>query len=103
MSWCSARGRHRPFTGDGERFLELLTLAGAREGTDHKSGVYHLEAFPDLEIRVGGRLQNGRVKQLQSVAPPTIGTDGDPREWDGIDTVAELPEAAYATLEAIAE
>jgi hypothetical protein len=48
------------------------------------------------------------VKQFQSVAPPcaTIGEDGTlgpPRRWNQIDTIAELPEAAYAALEAVAE
>ena len=41
--------------------------------------------------------------QFQSNVPPTPGTDGKPRKWNGIDTIAELPEAAYAMLDGIAE
>src|SRR5208337_4655990 len=59
-----------------------------------RKSIIKLPDLPDLEIRVGG---NG--KQLQSNCPPTIGTDGKPRRWNGCDTIAELPEAALAFLE----
>jgi hypothetical protein len=83
--------------------LKLLAAAGAKEGSGTKVGVWHLEALPDLEFRVGGVKANGEVKQVQSVVPPTLGTDGQPRQWNAVGTIAELPDSAYATLEAIAE
>jgi hypothetical protein len=101
--WSSTRGGHRLATADGKRLLELLAAAGAKEGTGHNSGVWHLKEFPGLEIRVGGFWEDGVVKQCQSVCPPTVGDDGKPRQWNGVQSVAELPEAAYAALEAIAE
>ena len=73
----SRRGDHT-FLGDKqetvEKFLELLTAAGAEEGTGEKAGVYHLREFPDLEIRVGGHKKGGAVKQVQTVLPPTTQT-----------------------------
>ncbi len=82
LSWSSTRGWHHVFAADGERLLNLLTGAGAKEGTGIKSGVWHLDALPDLEIRVGGYKNDGSVKQVQSVCPPTPGTDGEPRRWN---------------------
>jgi hypothetical protein len=81
LAWYATRGEHRVFTADGERLLRLLTAAGAKEGTGIKVGVWHLGALPDLEIRVGGYHADGSVKQVQSVVPPTPGTDGAPRRW----------------------
>ena len=81
MSWSSVRGWHRVFRCDGERLLGSLARAGAQEGTGIKSGVWHLDILPDLEIRVGGYKDDGTVKQVQSVVPPTPGTDGTPRRW----------------------
>ena len=57
--------------------------------------IIKLPELPGLEIRIGG---NG--KQLQSNCPPTIGTDGKPREWNGNDIVADLPEAVFSFLDA---
>lgn len=104
MSWSSKRSPHRVFKGDGDRLLEMLVKAGAKEGTGIKAGVHHLEALPDLEFRVGGVKPDGAVKQVQSVCPPTPGDDGQPREWiNGPDALADLPEAAYAVLGELAE
>ena len=81
-AWSSARGEHRLFVVDnGEELLRKLAEAGAREGGGVQSGVYHLPELPDLEIRVGGFKADGSVKQVQSVAPPTPGTDGKRRAW----------------------
>ncbi len=103
LGWSSNRGPHRLFSVDGARLRNGLAAAGAREGKGHDSGVYHLDALPDLEIRVGGYKPDGTtVKQIQSVCPPTPGTDGTPREWNGCWTVSELSEAAYAFVERIA-
>ncbi len=82
LSWSSIRGSHHVFTADGERLLKLLPASGAKEGTGIKSGVWHLEALPDLEIRVGGYKCDGSVKQVESVVPPSPGTDGKPRRWN---------------------
>jgi hypothetical protein len=104
--WQSVRGFHIIFVADGARLLELLAAAGATESKEPgKAGVWHLPALPDLEIRVGGFKDDGTVKQVQSVVPPSPGTNGVPRTWTtGPETtVAELPGAAYAFLQAVAE
>jgi hypothetical protein len=102
--WKATRGSHALFTADGERLLELLAAAGAEEGKGHEAGKFTLHDFPDLEFRIGRYAPDGKTSlQFQSVAPPTPGTDGKPRRWNMVDTVAELPEAAYAALEAAAE
>ena len=48
---------------------------------------------------------DGSIKQLQSVIPPTPGTDSKPREWldPSSKGIRGLPRSAYAVLEAIAE
>jgi hypothetical protein len=108
LGWGSARGGHGIHTAEGERLLSLLARCGATEGTGLKAGVHKLpDDLPDLEFRVGGYKANGDVKQVQSVVPPTLATNGKPREWStspGINqAVAPLPEAAYAFLERLAE
>ena len=82
LGWSSARGPHHVFRYDARL---------ARYG---KSIIKRPE-LPGLEIRIGG---NG--KQLQSNCPPTIGTDGKPREWNGNWIVADLPEAFFSFLDA---
>jgi len=103
MGWDATRGSHNLHTADGERLLQLLEAAGAEQGKGLKAGVWHLAQLPDLEFRVGGFKEGGTVKQIQSVVPPTPGTNGEPRKWNGVEDVAELPEAAYAFLESLAE
>jgi P4 family phage/plasmid primase-like protien len=104
MSWTSRRGPHRVFKVDGDRLLELLTKTEATEGKGPKVGVWKVAALEGLEIRVGGHHPDGKVKQVQSVCPPSISEDGTPREWiRGPDALSSLPEAAYAFLEALAE
>jgi hypothetical protein len=103
--WRSARGDHTLFVVDGHRLQKLLIAAGAEEGKDERGkGSWHLAELPGLELRTGGYKSNGAVKQVQSVVPPTVGTDGQPRKWRVRPTVlvADLPEAAYTFLEAIA-
>lgn len=105
-SWGSARGGHALFGPDGDRLQKLLVEAGAEEGKDDKGkGAWHLDELPGLELRIGGYKDDGTVKQIQSVVPPTVGTDGQKRRWrvSPRKPVAPLPEAAYAFLEAIAE
>jgi len=84
LSWSSTRGWHYVFTADGKRLLELLPRAGGKEGTGIKIGVWHLEVLPDLEIRIGGYKDDGSVKQVESVVPPTPGTDDKPRRWNHV-------------------
>ena len=49
-------------------------------------------------------MKPGVLKQIQSVVPPSPGDDGKPREWiHGPKCLADLPEAAYEFLEAMAE
>jgi hypothetical protein len=103
MSWMSNRGSHRLYLVDGERLLGLLAAAGATEGKRGQPGTYHLAVFPGLEFRVGGYKPDGTVKQIQSIVPPTPGTDGQPRQWIDAEPIAELPDSVYATLETIAE
>ena len=102
LGWGSARGGHQLMTADPARVAELLKPLKGLEGKGLKTGVYHLPAFPGLEIRFGGFKPNGVVKQVQSVAPPTIGTDGKPREWNGVATIAPAPEGLYEALRAAA-
>jgi P4 family phage/plasmid primase-like protien len=103
LGWSSTRGPHALFTADGERLLELLKAAGAVQGKGYDSGKFTLAALPGLEFRTGRYDRDGSVLQFQSNCPPTIGTDGKPREWNGVTELVELPDAAYATLEGIAE
>ena len=104
-AWSSTRGDHRLFVvDDGEGLLQKLAEAGAKEGGGTQSGVYHLPELPDLEIRVGGFKPDGSVKQVQSVVPPTPGTDGKPRAWTCTPRggVGPIPKAVYAFLERLA-
>ena len=82
LGWSSARGPHHVFRYDARL---------ARYG----KSIIKLPELPGLEIRIGGN-----DKQLQSNCPPTIGTDGKPREWNGNDIVADLPEAVFSFLDA---
>jgi hypothetical protein len=105
-AWSSTRGNHTLFTADGPRLQKALIAAGAEEGTDERGkGAWHLPELPGLEIRCGGYKADGKtVKQVQSVVPPTPGTDGTPRIWavQPSTSVEPLPEAAYAFLEQLA-
>jgi hypothetical protein len=102
-SWNSRRGTHNLFgldEDDASRLLHNLSAAGARECRGVGAGVWHLVQLPDLEWRVGGYKDDGAVKQLQSVVPPTAGEDGVSRAWRrGPDMpVATLPGRAFDVL-----
>lgn len=99
LGWSSARGGHDLLLVDAERFGKLLSPLGALEGKGLSAGVYKLPEFPDLEIRTGGTKPDGTVKQIQSAFPPTVGTDGKPREWNGEGAIVEAPESLYEALE----
>lgn len=102
LGWGSARGGHMLLIADPARVAELLAPLKGLEGKGLKTGVYHLPGFPGLEIRFGGSKPDGTVKQLQSVFPPTIGTDGKPRQWNGVSMIAPAPEGLYSALRAAA-
>lgn len=104
-SWSSTRGDHTLFIVDGDRLQRLLTAAGAEEAKDAGGkGAWHLAELPGLELRTGGRKTDGSCKQIQSVCPPSVGTDGTPRAWKVTPRTrpAPLPEAAYLFIEGIA-
>ena len=105
-SWVSRRGDHTIFTADGERLLKLLATTGATERKGSAgAGVWHMPEFPGLEWRIGGFKPDGTVKQVQSVVPPSTGTDGTPRRWKvgPENPVMELPSSAYEVLERLAK
>jgi hypothetical protein len=106
--WGSTRGGHQLFTAKAERLLGILArIKGCEIKRPGQPGVYHLAELPEIELRIGGYKDKARtvVKQLQSVVPPTVGTNGQPRTWhegtEGLDP-APLPEAAYRCLQDIA-
>ncbi|MDG3008533.1 phage/plasmid primase, P4 family [Paludisphaera mucosa] len=104
MSWKSTRGSHHLFVV-GPDFLSQLQLAGAveKKGTGG-AGAFQLPSLPDLEFRIGGVKIDGEgqevVKQLQSVCPPTLKDDGQPREWIGWTSIADIPPTATSWLKA---
>jgi putative DNA primase/helicase len=103
LGWGSVRGGHQLLTADGERLKAIVaTLKPFQVKGQNQPGVFHIPALPGLELRCGGYHADGTVKQLQSVVPPTPGTNGEPRQWNDVETVAPLPESFYATVEAIA-
>jgi hypothetical protein len=103
MGWNSDRGHHDLFAYDWDRLQPILAkLKGFESKEPSQTGVYHLPDLPDLELRFGGFHPDGTVKQVQSVCAPTPGDSGKPREWTG-EILANLPEAAYECLTAIAE
>ena len=81
LGWRSARGEHRLFLWDS-RLSELaatavVTFAGGA-----------------VELRIGGV-----EKQVAAVCPPSLGTDGVPRRWNGIWRILPIPEAVISELE----
>lgn len=83
MGWSSTRGGHQLFSADEGRLLKILPgLKSFETKEPNKPGVYHLPNLPGLELRFGGYHEDGAVKQLQSVVPPTPGTDGRARSWN---------------------
>jgi putative DNA primase/helicase len=97
--WMATRGDHALFIVEDEaRFSAIVEWLG---GSGDDVGVIKVPELPDLELRVGGT-RGGQPIQIQCVCPPSIGTNGKPREWNGVETIAVLPEAAYAFLERLA-
>lgn len=102
IGWGSVRGGHQLVTADPQRLTAIAANLAPYQIVGASPGVFHLPALPGLEIRLGGWKEDGTLKQLQSVVPPTLGTDGKPRRWNGAETIADAPETFYATLEALA-
>lgn len=99
MGWGSARGGHQVLTCDGERLSEIMPGLKALEAKGAAgTGVYKSPELPGLELRIGGFKPDGSVKQVQSVCPPTPGTDGVPRRWSGGDAIAPAPAGFFHTL-----
>jgi hypothetical protein len=80
LGWRSARGEHRLFAWDprveSECGRAVAYLAGGA-----------------VEVRLGGA-----GKQLLSVCPPTVGSDGRCRVWNGVWEVAKFPERLLGLL-----
>lgn len=81
LGWRSARGEHRLFLWDdrlsGLAATSVISFAGGA-----------------VELRLGGE-----EKQVAAVCPPSVGTDGLPRVWNGIWTILPLPEVVVSELE----
>jgi len=98
MGWRSARGGHGLGTADPDRLGPIMPGLRPLEGKGQRAGVYKSDQLPGLELRLGGYKSAEVVKQVQSVVPPTPGTDGEPRQWTGSQTVASVPDAFYQVL-----
>jgi hypothetical protein len=80
IGWSSARGEHRLFLWDARiPALATSTVVVLGDGA--------------IELRLGGA-----DKQLAAVCPPTVGTDGKPRAWNGTWRIAPIPEDLLAEL-----
>jgi putative DNA primase/helicase len=103
MGWFATRGDHLTYTADPDRLAKIMPALKALEARGLVgTGVYKSPELPGLELRIGGYKPDGTIKQIQSVVPPTIGTNGVARAWNGVWTVAEVPEAFYVFLESLA-
>jgi hypothetical protein len=99
MGWASTRGNHTLLVCDGNRLAQIMPAIKSLEVKGTPSlGVYKSPSLPGLELRIGGHKTDGAVKQVQSVCPPTPGTDGQPRTWIGPKVIAKAPESFYNVL-----
>jgi hypothetical protein len=80
MGWRSARGEHRLFAWD-DRLAGSVRTAVASLGDDA------------LELRLGAH-----GKQVASVCPPSLTTEGVPRAWNGCWKIAPFPAELFAAL-----
>jgi hypothetical protein len=93
--WSSWRGSHHLFRWD-DRLI--------RYG---KTVIEKDERFPGLGLRFGSPDNVG--KQQQSVCPPSLTTSeeddqvipGEPRHWNGVDVIADLPGSVFDYLDSI--
>jgi hypothetical protein len=79
LGWSSTRGRHWLFLWDDR----LRSLGKA------------IVKLPGVELRIG---YSDEGKQYQSVIPPSPGSDGQPRTWNGAPAILPLPESFHAVL-----
>lgn len=103
LGWASTRGGHHLLALDDvsyRRLCEVVAKFGT-EGRGSGRGAWHLPSAPGLEFRIGGTKEDGAAKQVQSVCPPTVGTDGQPRRWTGPREIATWPASATDRLEAM--
>ena len=99
LGWGSARGRHMVLIADQARLEAIMPGLKILESKGpNGTGVYKSDALPGLELRIGGFKPDGSVKQVQSVVPPTHGTDDQARVWIGPFEVALVPDAFYEAL-----
>jgi hypothetical protein len=80
MGWRSARGEHRLFAWD-VRLAGLVPTAVAPLGEGA------------LELRLGAH-----GKQVASVCPPSLTSEGVPRAWNGCWRIAPFPEELLAAV-----
>ena len=81
LGWRSARGEHRLFLWD-RRLADLSRNPVVVLGDGA------------IGLRLGGE-----AKQVAAVCPPSIGTDGNPRRWNGVWRIAPLPGELIEELE----
>jgi hypothetical protein len=100
LRYRSRRGPHTFFLVDGQRLIDLLVKSGAVPKPSEKGkGVFHHPRLLGLELRIGGYHTDGAFKQVQSVAAPCLGDDGQPRVWLSSEMLGTLPESAYRWLD----
>jgi hypothetical protein len=95
VGWTSAKGRHLLF-----RYHPRLAAYGKSiiKGALGRNGkVVGNPHYLGLELRIGA--DPDANDQLQSVIPPSIGTDGQPRRWNGCREILELPESVFMDLD----
>jgi hypothetical protein len=80
MGWRSVRGEHRLFAWD-DRLAGSVRAAVASLGDGA------------LELRLGAH-----GKQVASVCPPSVTSEGIPRVWNGCWRIAPFPEELFAAL-----
>jgi hypothetical protein len=83
LGWTSRRGPHYLFRYNAE--LAKYGKNILRLKTD----------LPGLEIRIAAH--DG--KQFQSCCPPTVAEDGQSRQWNDCDEIAELPPSVFVYLD----
>ena len=104
MGWSSARGDHRLFTVDPQQVRARLPEQHDDDPAHSPlGGGFQTRLLPGLEIRLGGVKPDGSLQRLYSAVPPTPGTDGTPRRWNGVEAVAPMPEKFYRVMRAIAD
>lgn len=103
LGWASTRGSHNLLIADVARLRAIMPgLNYLEDKGASRTGVYKIPELPDLELRIGGYKPDSSVKQVQSVVPPTPGTNGVPREWSGPAFPVHAPENFYLVLEGLA-